>query len=187
MHRQAFEDWLGPNAGRSSWDPITVVAAVRGASGVHCQEVDNGGYMTLTPPGYETWHESTGHNQSRQLYTADSPQAQISFELNQLLCKPPGDWSKTNWIKAAGQNCYGSRGTSPAHGATDLERPGTCMCACLHINFPASVRSERRVQFYIMYLGEGVPKRYLVSHMSEMCSSSSRLVKLRSAVTRFRS
>eukprot|EP00729_Bicosta_minor_P007225 gene7225-31713_t len=106
--RQAFEDWLGPNNGRDSWDPITVVAAVRGSAGVHCKE-------------------------SRQVYSG-SPQDAISFELNQLLCKPPGPWSTTNWTKAGGENCYGPRGASPAHGATDLEHPADSSCGTMSLD-----------------------------------------------------
>ena len=66
--RQAFQDWLGPNNGRDSWDPITVVAAVRGAAGVHCKEVGAGGHMTLVDSGYETWHDGGNTNQSKQAY-----------------------------------------------------------------------------------------------------------------------
>ena len=132
--RQAFEDWLGPGNGRCSWDPITVLIAVRGAGGVHCKEVDTGGHMTLDEAGHETWHEGTGSNQSRIVYEGTNAQAAISFELNELLCKPPGPWSSTNWTEAVGENCYGPRGTSPSHGATDLEHPASSSCGTMSLD-----------------------------------------------------
>jgi hypothetical protein len=45
---------------------------------------------------------------------------------------------------------------------------GACVRAYLQIDFPASARSERTLQFYIMYLGEGVPKRCHVFHLFHM-------------------
>lgn len=128
---QAFEDWLGPNKGRSSWDPITVMIAVRGAVGVYCKETGAGGHMTVDESGRETWHDGSGANQSRVEYAGPGAQEAISFELNQLLCKPPGPWSSTTWDLAQGENCYGPRGSSPAHGATDLERPPSASCGSM--------------------------------------------------------
>lgn len=129
--RQAFEDWLGPNNGRSSWDPIAVLIAVRGASGVHCKEVGQGGHNVVDVTGKETWVDGTSSNQSRIEY--DGPvQSSIQFELNELLCKPPGPWS-SNWTAAIGENCYGPRGTDPAHGATDLENPPSSSCGVMSL------------------------------------------------------
>ena len=56
-------------------------------------------------------------------YTGKGAQAAISFELNQLLCQPPGGFIASNgvWNAAKGENCYGPRGKSPAHGATDID------------------------------------------------------------------
>ena len=36
-YKQAFEDWGVATTGRSAWDPIAVLIAVRGAAGVHCE------------------------------------------------------------------------------------------------------------------------------------------------------
>ena len=113
--RQAFEDWGVGGTGRSSWDPIAVLLAARGPGGVHCKEVDAGGWNEVAESGKETWHPGSGSNQSRVVYDG-AAQAAISFELNQLLCKPPGPWGG-NWTAAPGFNCY------EGHGATDLE-PG---------------------------------------------------------------
>ena len=126
--RQAFEDWLGPSNGRSSWDPIAVMIAVRGAAGVHCKEVDQGGKTTVNEAGQEFWHNGQPgqSNQSRVVYDGAAQEA-ISFELNQLLCKPPGPWSDTVWAEAKGANCYG------AHGATDLEHPAGASCGVMTI------------------------------------------------------
>ena len=69
-------------------DARCIDAVIVSKAGVHCKEVDGGGHMTLDNAGYETWHEGGNANQSRQVYSG-SPQNDISFELNQLLCKPP--------------------------------------------------------------------------------------------------
>ena len=142
--RQAFDDWGADKTGRSSWDPIAVMIAVRGAEGIHCVETDQGGYMTVNEAGEETWHDSVGHNQSRISFANITLRSSISFELNQLLCKPTGSWSSTLWTAGQGENCYGPRGNEPAHGATDLEHPSStsagimslsaCQQKCLHTN-----------------------------------------------------
>lgn len=128
--RQAFEDWLGPGNGRSSWDPIAVLMAVRGPAGVHCTEVNQGGHNVVDEAGKETWipGQPGQSNQSQARYTGANPQAAISFELNELLIKPPGPWNTTVWTAIQGENCYGPRGTAPAHGATDLENPPASSC-----------------------------------------------------------
>jgi hypothetical protein len=133
-YKQAFEDWGVAKTGRSSWDPIAVMIAVRGASGVHCMEVDNGGYMTVDVAGHETWHASTGHNQSRISFDTVTLRSDITFELNQLLCKPSGPWSTKVWVEADGENCYGPRGNEPAHGATDLEHPSSASAGIMSLN-----------------------------------------------------
>jgi hypothetical protein len=133
--RQAFEDWVGPGKGRSSWDPIAVLIAVRGAPAVHCQEVDQGGHNVVDEAGKEMWIVGPvgASNQSRIVYSGANPQAAISVELNKLLIQPPGPWSVTNWTRAKGENCYGPRGTAPAHGATDLESPPSASCGVMSL------------------------------------------------------
>lgn len=128
--RQAFEDWLGGSSahGRHSWDPIAVMIAVRGAEGVHCKEVDQGGHNVVNEAGQERWVQGTGANQSRIAYLDGKAQVKISFELNQLLCKAPGRWisnvSKSagaagGWNAALGETrrysgCFGPAHATPA-------------------------------------------------------------------------
>jgi hypothetical protein len=126
--RRAFFDWGVSQTGRSSWDPIAVMIAVRGADAINCKEVDIGGYMTLNETGKETWHYDSknksyyNYNQSRIEYNSDpnDPQLAISFKLNELLCKPVGPLSKTDWTKGVGENCYQN------HGATDIDGQTSC-------------------------------------------------------------
>ena len=116
--RQAFEDWGVAGKGRSSWDPIAVLIAVRGANGIFCQEVNDGqGYNEVDEAGHETWHnDGHNHNQSRIAYMNSEfdVRDKISFEINELLCKLPGNWSKIDWFRAESFNCW------PNHGATDI-------------------------------------------------------------------
>jgi hypothetical protein len=132
--RQSFEDWGVKGVGRSSWDPITVMIAVRGAAGVFCKEDNYGeGYMTLDEAGHENWNSGSGTSQGRISYDGNS-QGKISFLLNELLCKPPGPWgNSTQWSEARGENCYGPRGSAPAHGATDLENPPDSSCGSMSL------------------------------------------------------
>lgn len=126
--RQAFEDWFGkPGTGRSSWDPIAVTIAVRGAAGAFCKETDVGSaYMSVDEAGNSKWTQCGApgcSNQSIIAYASDSSKGDVSFLLNELLCHPPGGFDAFNWTEAAGENCYGPRGDQPAHGATDMETP----------------------------------------------------------------
>ena len=84
--------------------------------------------MSVDVAGHETWSDGSSSNQSRIAYAGAEPQAAISKEINELLCKPPGPWSTGVWDVAHGENCYGPRGGAPAHGATDLERPPSASC-----------------------------------------------------------
>ena len=140
--KQAFDDWGVGSTGRSSWDPITVMIAVRGAAGIHCIEIDQGGYMEVNEFGEETWNSPTATNtttntninathQSRISFENITLRSAISFELNQLLCKPNGQWSTVDWVQGMGENCYGPRGNTPAHGATDLEMPTSSSCGIM--------------------------------------------------------
>jgi purine nucleosidase len=124
--RQAFEDWGVAGRGRSSWDPIAVMIAVRGVAGFHCKEVGQGGHQTFPTGGHdgvEHWVGGSASNQTFVQYTGSNAQGKIDFELNQLLCQPPGGFLRSNgvWNMARGENCYGPRGNSPAHGATDID------------------------------------------------------------------
>eukprot|EP00928_Gymnodinium_smaydae_P053663 TRINITY_DN3759_c0_g3_i3.p1 TRINITY_DN3759_c0_g3~~TRINITY_DN3759_c0_g3_i3.p1 ORF type:complete len:560 (-),score=31.26 TRINITY_DN3759_c0_g3_i3:351-1985(-) len=131
--RQAFEDWGVAGTGRSSWDPIAVMIAVRGAHGIYCQEAGYGtGHMVVDEAGKERWEGGVGYRHSVVKYSSYDARSKISFELNQLLCKPPGPWGNSRqWVEAKGENCYGPRGASPAHGATDLESPPSASCGAM--------------------------------------------------------
>lgn len=85
--RQAFLDWSGGN-GRSSWDPIAVVEAVRGVAGIFLDEVEQGGRMEVAEGGEETWVPGAGSNQSRVAYRGRA-QGPIAGDINALLCRPP--------------------------------------------------------------------------------------------------
>ena len=63
----------------------------------------------------------------------------VGNTIEALLCAPPkhGPPSPPSpppsppgpaWSKAAGKNCWGSRGGQPAHGASDLEQPPSASC-----------------------------------------------------------
>lgn len=124
--RQAFEDWGVAGRGRSSWDPIAVMIAVRGVAGIHCKEAGQGGHQTFPTVGHdgvEHWVSGSTSNQTFVQYSGSNAQGAIDFELNQLLCQPPGGFLRSNgvWNMARGENCYGARDNSPAHGATDID------------------------------------------------------------------
>lgn len=83
--RKAFMDWTGGN-GRSSWDPLTVLGAVRGASRAHMDLDGTGGHMTANEGGYEDWHPGSGHPESKASYH-DNAQNSIKNDINDLLCR----------------------------------------------------------------------------------------------------
>ena len=86
------------------------------ADAAHCRETDvSQGYMSVDEAGHETWHsDGENHNQSRIAYSDSDSKDRLSFELNQLVCKPTGPWSSSEWVVADGFNCW------PGHGATDV-------------------------------------------------------------------
>ena len=51
---------------RSSWDPMTLVAAVRGAQGIGCEEIGHGGRNEVNEWGGNYWVEDAegGSNQT---------------------------------------------------------------------------------------------------------------------------
>ena len=64
--RRAYEAWCGEGGGRQSWDPITLLAAVRGAEAVGCQEEGRGGRNIIDQQGNNSWRllALNGTNQS---------------------------------------------------------------------------------------------------------------------------
>ena len=53
--RQAYIDWVGYGNSRSSWDPMTLVAAVRGGEGIGCEETGQGGRNEVNQWGGNYW------------------------------------------------------------------------------------------------------------------------------------
>lgn len=84
--RKAIMDWTNGD-GRSSWDPLTVLAAVRGTGSAHMSE-NGGGYMTANEGGYESWSGGGNGKQSRAQYN-DGAQGDIKNDINGLLCRKP--------------------------------------------------------------------------------------------------
>merc|ERR1719354_900589 len=127
--RQAYGDWCGPNNGRSSWDPIVVMAAVRGPGGIYCN-LQTGQKVSIDDNGAEYW--SGGGDMSRMWYQNNGVKGMIESTIDQLLCTPPKhvDPQPTSdgWFEAIGFNCYGSRNGDSGHGATDLENPVWASC-----------------------------------------------------------
>ena len=64
--RKAYIDYCGHGINRPSWDPLTLVAAVRGAVGVSCQETGQGGFNEVDEEGNNVWIEEVflGSNQT---------------------------------------------------------------------------------------------------------------------------
>lgn len=97
--RQAYIDYLGPGGNRQSWDPIVVVLAVRGPSGMFGHLTDVGWRNMADEQGANFWSPpKQGEEPSRQSQFALSgsypigwmqPRAAASAALDELLCKPP--------------------------------------------------------------------------------------------------
>jgi hypothetical protein len=130
--KQAFEDLGVLQSGRSSWDPITVLIAVRGIEGASLLEEKNV-IVQVEESGKETFQTVLASNQSRVYFANDESKARVQTLLDNLLCDQPGSPSSTQWTLAKGENCYGDRdGSGVSHGATDLESPPSASCG--HMN-----------------------------------------------------
>ena len=91
--RQAFRDTLGPGRNRQSWDPIVVLAAVRGAAGVGAHKADQGGFNHVDDVGANTWSLANSSSTSRQSrlawngeYPWDGVRRTAGAEIDKLLC-----------------------------------------------------------------------------------------------------
>ena len=81
--RRAYIDYLGPGVERPSWDPLTLLYAVRNAEAVGCHEAGQGGTNFVNQDGFNHWVPGTISNQSYLvLDNAKLPQKAI----DQLLC-----------------------------------------------------------------------------------------------------
>jgi len=125
--REAYWNW-GAGNGRSSWDPINSLIAVRGAQGAHLKEKNQGINLNVDEWGNEHWNWNSNKGNISWVDFQDNGSAnRILNDLDNLLCQTPGKPTPppkpTNWTVHQGRNCWGSRNGQPAHGADDLENP----------------------------------------------------------------
>lgn len=133
--RQAYIDWLGEGNDRPSWDPISVVVAVRGADAMFLDEHGQGGHDTVDEAGHESWVAGSASNSTYTVKREGSENA-ITAALDELLCRRPASLgpapASTGYYKAKGFNCYGPRAGDPtSHGARDLENPPSSSCGVM--------------------------------------------------------
>lgn len=79
--RQAFEDWGVAGRGRSYWDPIAVMIAVRGVAGIHCKELGQGGHQSMPTgreDGKEKWVNGASSNSTFVHYTRGTRPSALS-------------------------------------------------------------------------------------------------------------
>ena len=124
--RQAYIEYLGGrDRGRSSWDPLTALVAVRGVSAARLGFCENcAGHNVVSDNCFNVW---TDGKYSNQTYVTLDPQniSRAADEVDQLLCQlplnlpqppqpppfplaPPSLPSK--WEAHANTNCYSDRG-----------------------------------------------------------------------------
>lgn len=95
--RQAYRlhPWGISYAGRQSWDPLVVVAAVRGPEAINTTEVDVGYHNTVDEHGANFWTAGTDARQAQLALVGNASdgwrraRADASAMLEQLLCAPP--------------------------------------------------------------------------------------------------
>merc|ERR1719341_885429 len=86
--RQAYVDYVGEGKDRSSWDPLTLVAAVRGASGIGCEEVGHNGINEVDFTGNNFWiDEVEGGSNQTYLLLKDAETA--GNVIDELICILP--------------------------------------------------------------------------------------------------
>lgn len=85
--RKAFMNWAGYGNGRSSWDPLATVMAVRGAANTKLRETDSSGDMSVDGEGREYWN--SGDKPQTHVATAASD-GDIVRMLDDLYCQPVG-------------------------------------------------------------------------------------------------
>ena len=64
--RRAYEAWCGEGGARQSWDPLTLLAAVRGPGSIGTEDEGKGGRNVIDQRGNNLWREVAlnGTNQS---------------------------------------------------------------------------------------------------------------------------
>ena len=88
--RAALENFEGgPNKSRFSWDPLTTLAAVRGAAGAHCSHCTNctGHNVIDQDTGLNSW--AGGGRAGLQKYLVLDDATAASDALDELLCAAP--------------------------------------------------------------------------------------------------
>ena len=94
--RQAYIDFLGEEADRPSWDPLTTVYAVRGAAAVSCEEVGQGGRNEVREDGSNFWVEDD-QDESNQSYLLVMDAEAAGDAIDDLLCSPPACSSRDRY------------------------------------------------------------------------------------------
>jgi hypothetical protein len=82
--RQAYVDYLGEGVDRPSWDPLTVLAAVRGAGAVGCRKEGKGGGNVVAEWGGNLWEEGRAANQT--YLVLERPPREVGELIDGLLC-----------------------------------------------------------------------------------------------------
>ena len=104
MRRQ----WVDQQWGRPSWDPVVVLAAVRGAASINAVQAGRGGFNLVNPNGGNEWQPEDSAHPSSQSYlvlegdsafwdmknnptlVAQQANFHLKLELDRLLCRQPG-------------------------------------------------------------------------------------------------
>merc|ERR1712192_136480 len=86
--RQAYIDYVGFGNTRSSWDPLTTLFAVRGASAVGCREEGYGGNNIVEDWGGNHWQQ--GSETSMSYLVLEEEEWVVGQAIDDLLCLGPG-------------------------------------------------------------------------------------------------
>ena len=71
---------------RPSWDPLTTLFAVRGASGIGCKEEGFGGHNLVGEEGDNSWVEEDGGKNMSYLVLEEGEDIRIGEVIDDLLC-----------------------------------------------------------------------------------------------------
>jgi len=84
--RRAYVDYVGQGENRYSWDPLTLLFAVRGAEAVGCVEVGQRGNNVVSEDGFNWWEEG---DESNQTYLVMEEPDVAGKAIDELLCAAP--------------------------------------------------------------------------------------------------
>ena len=89
--RRAYVDYLGPNVAWQSWDPVTLLYAIRDAAAAGCHEEGQGGTNSIEFDGNNKWIPGSSSNQTYLILdNAELP----GDAIDELLCAEPGNSRK---------------------------------------------------------------------------------------------